>query len=60
MDRPGSSLVTTMTKLPQLKMTGEIYNNKVNSQVLKKCNPKSHTKLLKKKERLGRNFAPSP
>jgi len=36
MDRPGRSLVTTLTKLSRLTKTGKIYNSKVNSQVLKK------------------------
>lgn len=60
MDHPGHSLVTTLTKLSQLTKTGKIFNNKVNSQVSKKCNPKSHKKLLKKKEQLGRNIATIP
>jgi len=57
MDRPGHSLVTAMTKLSRLTNTGKICNNKNNSQVLKKCNPK---KLLKKKQQLGRNIATIP
>jgi len=60
MDGPGHSLVTTLNKLSQLTKTGKIYNKKVNSQVLKKCNSKSHTKLLKKKQQLGRNIATIP
>jgi len=36
MDRPGCSLVTTLTKLSWLTKTGKIYNNTVDSQVLKK------------------------